>query len=179
MQENTGTTRITQRVRQGLDTGAEWVAHRKRPLDVVTEKTLKLNGISHESAARMVRQQAEFFEGSVDAAARRLKTAAEADSLRSLIDGQIKLFPETRDRIVDDVRKTFEILSDTREDLGQLIRETLSDLRADTDIDSIEDVTDKVSATAKDLGEDRRRMAATNRSRTPDGLASVPTHPSS
>ena len=153
MQENTGTTRITQRVRQGLDTGAEWVAERKRPLDVVTEKTLKLNGISHESAARMVRQQAEFFEGTVDAAARRLKTASEADSIRSLIDGQIKMFPETRDRIVDDVRKTFEILSDTREDLGQLIRETLSDLRADTGMHSIDDVTDKVSSTAKDVSQ--------------------------
>lgn len=162
MQENTTTTKISQRVRQGLDTGAEWVADRKEPIEVVTEKTLKLNGISHESAARLVRQQALFVEGTVDGAARRLKTAAEADSLRNLIDGQIRLMPETRDRIVDDVRKTFAILSDTREDLAQLIRETLSDLRGKSRVDSINDnvdkAADKVATAANDLGKKAKKV---------------------
>lgn len=164
MQDNTTTTRISQRVRQGLDTGAEWVADRKEPIEVITEKTLKLNGISHESAARLVRQQALFIEGSVEAAARRLKTAAEADSLRNLIDGQIKLLPETRDRIVDDFRKTFAILSDTREDLGQLISETLSDLRSDSAVDSLNEAVDKaaddVAAASKDLSKKAKKTGA-------------------
>ncbi|MDH3587837.1 MAG: TIGR01841 family phasin [Gammaproteobacteria bacterium] len=157
MQETTTISKFSKRVRDGLDNGASWVSHRKGPLDVMTEKTLKLNGLSHDSAARLVRQQAGFLEGSVDGAAKRLKTAAEADSFRGLLDGQIKLMPETRDRIVDDIRKTFEILSDTRTDLAQLFRETLDDLRRDDTLKStLEDVADdaaeQVSAVAKKVG---------------------------
>ncbi|MBT8132836.1 MAG: phasin family protein [Gammaproteobacteria bacterium] len=162
MQESNVAERLSNRVKQGLDNGAEWVADRKRPIDVATEKTLKLNGISHESTARLVRQQADFIEGSVAGAAQRLKTAARSDSFRGLIDGQIKLMPETRDRIVDDIRKTFEILSDTREDLGQLFRETLSDLRGENTVENkvdeavkdasakVADAADKVSAVAEE-----------------------------
>ncbi|MDH3645309.1 MAG: phasin family protein [Gammaproteobacteria bacterium] len=156
MQENNVGGRISSRVRQGLDNGASWVSDRKGPLDVATEKTLKLNGISHESTARMVRQQARFIESSVEGAALRLKTAAKSDSFRDLIDGQIKLLPETRDRIVDDIRKTVEILSDTREDLGQLFRETLTDLRGESTVgdsikESVDEVTDKVAEAVEDV----------------------------
>lgn len=170
MQQNTTTTKISQRVRQGLDTGAEWVADRKEPLDVVTEKTLKLNGISHESAARLVRQQALFIEGTVDGAARRLKTAAEADSLRNLVDGQIRLMPETRDRIVDDVRKTFAILSDTREDLGQLIRETLSDLRGKSGVESINDAVDNAADNVKAAADSLDKKAKKVKAKAEDTL---------
>ena len=158
MQETNTIGKISKRVRDSLDNSASWVSHRKAPLDVVTEKTLKLNELSHDSTARLVRQQASFLEGSVDAMVRRLKTAADAESFRGFLDGQIKLMPETRDRIVDDIRKTFEIFGDTRTDLASLFREMLDDLRTDQDVkSSLEDAADKaaeqVASTAKELGQ--------------------------
>ncbi len=147
--------RISRQVRNGLDNGAEWVARRKRPLDVVTDKTLKLNGISHEGAARLVRQQADFIEGTFEGTARRLRTAADANSFRSLVDGQVKLVPETRDRFVDEIRKTFEIFGDVRNELGQLVRETLNDLRGEyTMADKLEDAADDAADAVANAAED-------------------------
>ncbi|MBT8138040.1 MAG: phasin family protein [Gammaproteobacteria bacterium] len=157
MQEPNMIGKISQRLRDGLDHGSSWMQERKGPLDVVTEKTLKLNGISHDSAARLVRQQADFVEGTVDGMATRLTAAATAESFRGLIDSQIKLMPESRDRVVTDVRKTFEILGDTRTDLVQLFRETLDDLRgrdfAEKVGDAAEDAAEKVTTAASKLDE--------------------------
>ena len=158
MQDTNTIGRISQRVRDGLDNSASWVSHRKGPLDVFTEKTLKLNGLSHDSAARLVRQQATFLEGSVDGMVKRLKTAADAESFRGFLDGQIKLMPETRDRIVGDIRKTFEILGDTRTDLTTLFRETLDDLRNENNLtkdleDAVDDAAGKVTAAAEKMAD--------------------------
>lgn len=146
-----------QRVRSALDGGADWVATGKRPLAVLTEKTLKLNRISHNSAARLVRAQARFLEGTVEGTAQRLHAAAGASDMRELVDAQLRLNPATRERVATDVRTTFEILGDTRDDVASLIRETIDDLRVrgkaeaavDSAADAVEEATDKVRREAK------------------------------
>lgn len=157
------------RVRDALDNGADWVDSGRAPVQVLTDKTLKLNRISHNSAARLVRVQSEFIEGSVEGAAQRLQAAARARDLRQLLDSQVKLMPATRDRIVTDARKTIDVLVDTRDDLTSLVRETLGDLRGrDVVADAagaVAQTADKVASQARKTA--RRKPAASKVRRSP------------
>lgn len=145
------------RIRTTLGNSAEWVAQSTQPLSVLTEKTLKLNRISHNSAARLVRVQATFLEGTLEGAAQRLQAAAHADNVRTAFDAQMQLMPATRERIVSDARKTVEVLGDTRDDVVALVRETLDALRipnkvadaVDNAADAVEETVEKVRREAK------------------------------
>ena len=138
-----------ERVRDALDNSANWVESGKSPVKALTDKTLKLNRITHNSAARLVRVQAKFVEGTVLATAQRLQAAARADSVRHLISGQIELMPATRDRIVTDARKTIDVLSDTRDDLTTLVRETLDELRSDSTVAEATETVEKAASTVR------------------------------
>ncbi len=145
-----------ERVRDTLDNSANWVEKGKSPVKALTDKTLKLNRITHNSTARLVRVQAEFVEGTVEAAAQRLQAAARADSLANLVSGQMDLMPATRDRIVTDARKTLDVLSDTRDDLRSLVRETVDALRANGS-EVVADAAGKVEEAADSVRKSARK----------------------
>ncbi|MBT8143624.1 MAG: phasin family protein [Gammaproteobacteria bacterium] len=144
------------RVRDALDTSAEWVDGGKQPIKVLTEKTLKLNRITHNSAARLVRIQSEFVEGSVGGAAQRLQALASARDIRHMVDGQVQLMPATRERVVADARKTLDVIGDTRDDLTALIRETLAELRGS---DPISEAADGIAEGAEKVAKKARKTA--------------------
>ncbi len=110
------------RVRTAAVMSADFIAAAKKPIDAVTETTLRLNKISHESLAKLVRAQSDMVEAAVDAAAKHLSTAADARSWKELVDAQMSLVPSERDRIVKDARRTLEVFTDAREDVKDVFQ---------------------------------------------------------
>ena len=58
-------------------------------------------------------------DGLMDDGARRLERAARAEGLRPLFAEQIDLIAGTRERLVNDARRTLELLAETRAELAQ------------------------------------------------------------
>ncbi len=146
--------------------GAQWVAKGRKPLHLVTESGLRLNTISHKSIARLLNVQAEMVEGTLVATAKRLETAANANSVRDLLNDQVALLPATRDRLTGDARKAMVVLSDTGEDIKSLVTETLSDLSVtgeSTVEDAIDTATKATRRATKKAGNAAKRATAKTR----------------
>lgn len=107
--------------------GAKVLVSGEKPVQIITDKALKLNKISHETVAGLVATQANALEGTLEGAATRLKTAAEASTLNELFDDQIALIPATRKRLAGDVRKAVDVLADSRHGLKAIFDETLTE----------------------------------------------------
>ena len=108
---------------------ADVVARSHRPVNVALETSLKLNKITHNSVARLVKQQARIIEGTVDAASKRLHVAADAHNIRDLVSDQIAMFPATRKRLESDARNTIAVFAETREELTELMRDIFAEAR--------------------------------------------------
>lgn len=113
--------------RQAAHASARLMASAKQPLQVVTDSSLKLNKISHQSIARLVNVQSHAIEGTVLAAAKRLETAANAHSVNELVNDQMAMVPASRERLVKDARQALDVLSDTRDELRALVNDTVAD----------------------------------------------------
>ncbi|MFK8016166.1 MAG: phasin family protein [Gammaproteobacteria bacterium] len=124
--------------------GAQLVAKGRKPLHLVTESGLRLNTISHKSVARLMNVQAEMIEGTLVGTAKRLETAANANSVRELVNEQVALIPATRERLADDARKMLTVITDTGEDIKELVTGTVEDLS-----DSGENVVEAAAKTTR------------------------------
>ncbi|MEO0973045.1 MAG: TIGR01841 family phasin [Pseudomonadota bacterium] len=122
--------RLTQgsvvRVRDALSRTARLVASAKQPTKKLGNAGLALNAAAHEGIEQLVMHQVHVVEGLVDDSAERLRLAAEAGSLRSLVTEQAAIFPKTRSRLVSDVRTAVGILSQTRVNMTSAVRDELS-----------------------------------------------------
>ncbi len=105
------------RVRAFVTMAADFVARSRKPLDTVTATTLKLNKISHDSIAALLKIQSSMLENTVDATTRHLNSAADAKSWQDFVDAQAALLPAERERFVRDVRAALEIFSEARDDV--------------------------------------------------------------
>ena len=141
--------------------GAQWVSRGRKPLHLITESGLRLNTISHKSIARLVNVQAEMLEGTLEAVAKRLETAANANSVRELFNEQVALLPATRDRLTGDVRKALDVLSGTGDDLRGLFTETVRDFQNDG-----ESVVEEAVETATRAAKRTKRKASKAAKRT-------------
>jgi len=89
---------------------------RSATLDVAG-KVLKLNEITFRYLDKLIKLQLKFVEGSIEEGAKRLKTAANADTFASLFKDQVQLLPMTRERIVKNARETLGLVLETRDDV--------------------------------------------------------------
>lgn len=78
---------------------------------------LKLNEITFRYLDKLIKLQLKFVEGSIEEGAKRLKTAANADTFVSLFKDQVQLLPMTRERIVKNARETMGLVMETRDDV--------------------------------------------------------------
>ncbi|MEO1574619.1 MAG: phasin family protein, partial [Pseudomonadota bacterium] len=145
--------------------GAQWVNRGVKPLHVVTESGLRLNTISHKSVARLVNVQAEMIEGALKAVAKRLETAANANSVSELLNEQVALFPATRDRLTGDVRKALDVMSDTSDDLRDLFSETVRDFQNDGE-SVVEEAVETATRAAKRTKRRASKVAKRAKTRT-------------
>jgi len=90
---------------------------------------MKLNDLSHDYIARLLKAQRKIFDGVVEDGATRIRRVADAGNLKEFWDKQRELFPSTRDRIAGNVKETLDILSGTRDGLQALIENTVLEFK--------------------------------------------------
>jgi len=112
-----------------LDT-ADLIAKTKDPVRKLADTGLKLNRISHKGVEKLVKSQVRFVEGTIDDGTRRLELAARAESLRALFGDQIATFPQSRERAMTNARKTIDVVRDTGDEFGGVLKGTLGELQA-------------------------------------------------
>jgi hypothetical protein len=146
--------------------GAHWFAKGRRPVHLVTESSLRLNTITHKSVARLLNVQAEMVEGTLVAMAKRLETAANAHSIRELLNDQVALLPAMRERFTGDARKALNVMTDTGEDIRKLVTQTVTDLRSEgktTVKTAASKAKKKTRRVSKKVGSTTKRAAAKTR----------------
>lgn len=111
----------------GLET-AGLIAKTKGPVNTFGETSLKLNNLSHKSIEKLLKQQVSALEDLIDGSADRLKMAAKADDVQSLIDGQVSSLPKSRDMAVSNAKKTATIMRDTGDAFGDLFKDVVVDI---------------------------------------------------
>ena len=122
---------------------------------------IKLNRVSHKGVEKLVKNQASLLETTLDDGAARLKLAARADSFRALVGDQIASLPASRDRAVGTARKSIDIVVDTGNEIGGIVRGAIVDLRPTQP--TAKRVTRKATATRKKVAKKatatRKRVA--------------------
>ncbi len=113
--------------REAVVSGANFLERTERPVKILTNASLRLNKITHHSIASLVRVEGHMIEGTLAATARRLEKAANANSFRQLVSDQMALMPKTRDRLAKDARKTLDVFVETRDDLREMISDTVAE----------------------------------------------------
>ncbi|MEE9142158.1 MAG: phasin family protein [Gammaproteobacteria bacterium] len=110
--------------RNVLERAANGLIGAKRPAEQLADKSLKLTGIAHKTFEKLVKLQLRGFEAGIDAGAKRLRLAAEADSLKGFVDAQIELFPVARERITSEARELIGIFVGTRDEVFKAVKGT-------------------------------------------------------
>ena len=99
------------------DLSADKLLDSKKMINKAEKATLTLNSIAYGTVEKLIAQQYDVVEATVDAGAKRLKTAVKAKSAKNLLQGQVKLTMDSRDRVVADVKQTVAILTTAKDDL--------------------------------------------------------------
>jgi hypothetical protein len=107
---------------------ADRVAAAKQPVRTLALAGQKLSNLSNRYFEQLFGQQAHTLEGVIEAGVVRLKSAAKADSLRTLVEGQRELGTESRERLGQDLKATWKIARDTGTELRDLAVETYAEL---------------------------------------------------
>ena len=115
--------------RQSSEKAAGRVSRGKKPVKTISRLGLKLNGVTHQTANKLWKQQTRLVEGQIDAFAGRLKAAADAEDLRDLVETQIRLIPENTARLADDAREALKIVKGAGGEIRELVKGTVAELR--------------------------------------------------
>ena len=113
--------------REAVVSGAHLLERGEKPVQILTHAGLRLNKISHKGIASLVNVQAHMIEGTLRSTAKRMEKAANANSFRQLVNDQVALIPNTRKRLAGDARKTLDVFVDTRDELREMISETVAE----------------------------------------------------
>lgn len=138
--------------RDAVVSGAHFLERSERPVKILTNAGLRLNKITHHSIASLVRVEGHMIEGTLHATARRLEKAANANSFRQLVSDQMALMPKTRDRLTRDARKALDVLVETRDDLRDMISDTVAEFG-----DLRDDVTERAKTAARKTKQTAKR----------------------
>lgn len=152
---------VLKSLRQATVNTAEFIASGKGPIRKIADTGIKLNRVSHKGVEKLVKNQASLLETTLDDGAARLKLAARADSFRALVGDQIASLPASRDRTVGTARKSINIVVDTGNEIGGIVRGAIVDLRPTQP--TAKRVTKKATATRKKVAKKatatRKRVA--------------------
>lgn len=122
--------RLLTNARRQTKAAADTVAKGKQPLNAVSKLGLQLTAHSHKTADKVLKQQAKLVENQINAFATRLNAAASATDFRNLLATQIRLIPTNASQLVSDTRETFTILASAGQELGSLVKSTVTGFRA-------------------------------------------------
>ncbi len=119
----------TKLAKENVERAANLVEAGTTPVNYLINTALRLSDVANRNVNRMLEQQRDVVLGTVEAGAHRLKVAASATDVRDFFKDQVELMPSTRDRVRDDLRKTWEIMLDTRDDLRGVFVDNSNDLK--------------------------------------------------
>jgi hypothetical protein len=120
---------ILQDARSRTEKAAGSVVNGKKPVKTLSKLGLKLTATSHRTADKVLKQQTKMIERQIDAVAGRLAAAADASSVRDLIQTQFRLIPENAALLVSDTRAALGIVVSAGAEIRDLVKETASELR--------------------------------------------------
>ena len=143
----------------GVERAGDWVTKGKTPVRRISDMTLRLANISHKTTEKLVKHQTKTVESTLDAAGARLKAAARAESLGALVKTQANLIPATTSRVVDNVRGTVTIFGDAAEDVGEVVKSTVTDFRQKAVKPAKKTAKKKAAKTKKKAAKKTRRTA--------------------
>lgn len=110
--------------RAATEKTADLVGETRKPVDTLTDAGLELNRITYKGVESMLKYNHDALVGLVDSGAKRLRTAANARSFKALVDGQIALFPATRERVVADFNRVVAIYAEAGQQTLGVLRGT-------------------------------------------------------
>ena len=105
------------------------VSKGKRPVKTVSRFGVKLSGVSHRTVNKLWKRQTKLVEDQIDALAGHLKAAADAETLRNLLETQVELIPENASRFKDEVRESFDIVKGAGTEIRDIVKDTVRELR--------------------------------------------------
>lgn len=111
-----------------LETLARRFEAARPPAAELAQAARRLNDLTHAGAARFLDQGARSLDGWIDDAAERLRHAARARDLPSLVRDQLARGPATAERVAEDARATWRIARETGRELSELAGETFTRL---------------------------------------------------
>jgi len=135
--------------------GSDMIGASTSTVSFASDKALKLNKITHKTLAKLLNEQSSMLEGTLEAAAKRLDVAANAETLQDLWSDQMDLMPKSRQRLTRDAKKMLNVLIDTREELSELVSDTVTDFGKRGE----KAVTKATKATAKVQKKARKKTA--------------------
>ncbi len=105
------------------------VSKGKKPVKTVSRFGVKLSGVSHRTVNKLWKRQTKLVEDQIDALAGHLKAAADAETLRNLVETQVDLIPENASRFKDEVRESFDIVKGAGSEIRDIVKDTVLELR--------------------------------------------------
>lgn len=115
--------------RSGTQSVASRMNSRKQSVHQLSLLGLKLTKVGHQTADKLLKQQARLVEDQLDLIAGRLQAAAKARDLRDLIKSQLPLLPEGGSRIVSETRATVNVFVEAGSEVRGLLKETVAGLK--------------------------------------------------
>ncbi len=88
--------------------------------------TLKsLGDINAKTLEKLTEQQLSLVSSYYDAGVKQLTLATESKGYKDMLSGQAKLFTDCNDKVLDTVRKTAEIMTESKDDYAAWFERTL------------------------------------------------------
>lgn len=115
--------------RSSTESVASRMNSRKQSVHQLSMLSLKLTKVGHQTADKLLKQQARLVENQLDLIAGRLKAAAKARDLRDLITSQLPLLPEGGSRILSETRATVNVFVEAGSEVRGLLKETVAELK--------------------------------------------------
>ena len=154
--------RVIASLRQVTVNTADMIASGKTPVRKIADTGVKLNRISHKGVEKLVKNQASLIETTLDDSAARLKLAARANDIRTLVGDQIASLGSSRERTIGKARKNLDIVVDTGTEIRGVVRGAIEELRP------VKPVAKKATRAGKKVA---RKATATRKSVTKKATA--------
>jgi hypothetical protein len=116
------------KARKGVSQTARVIAGARTPVDTLVSAAQRLNDLTHEALAQLMRQNAGSIDGLIGGSVERLDQLAKAQDLKSFIRKQAMLNPALRARVGRDVEALWSLAAQTGREVGTLASETYAEL---------------------------------------------------
>ena len=117
-----------ERARKRVSQAAKAMAAARTPVDTLAGAAQRLNDLTHDAVAKLVRQNAGSIEDLITGSAARLSELARTEDFRAFVRRQAELNPAVRARLSRDLGQLWALATHTGRELGTLATDTYAEL---------------------------------------------------